>query len=202
MPRYHLIACMLLACLLTACGSSPRNEYFRLTANVETTATGNSPALGIGPIEIPAYLDREKMVYALRGNQLQLADTANWAEPLDAGIGRVLALNLSGLLDTQNVRSFPWHPQRAPDYGIRINVLTLGASASEARLTTEWLVYRPASGEEVARRLSRLRRPVTAEEATPAQLPGIYSDLLESLSRELAATIRRDAEAAGSSPAD
>lgn len=202
MRNYYILACVLLAGLLAACGSSPRSEYFRLTANVANVPTGTSPSLGLGPIEIPAYLDRERLVYALRGNQLQLAPTANWAEPLDAGIGRVLALNLSGLLDTQNVRSFPWHPQRAPDYGIRINVLTMDASTSEARLTTEWLVYRPASGEEVARRLSHLRRPVTADEATPAQLPGIYSELLERLSREIAAAISGDAEPALSSAAD
>lgn len=196
MRKFTALACILLAGLLAACGSSPRNDYYRLTANTTAIPTGSSPSLGVGPIEIPAYLDREQLVYALDGNQLQLAPAAHWAEPLDAGVGRVLALNLAGRLDTQNVRSFPWHPQRAPDYGVRINVLTLDAGADEARLTTEWLVYRPASGEEVARRLSRLTRPLAAAEATPARLPAVYSELLDRLSAEIAAAISADSAGA------
>lgn len=177
---------------LAGCGTSPANNYYRLTAEVASVPSGETPALGIGPIEIPAYLDRENIVYQQQGNSLELAATERWAEPLDAGIGRVLAINLASLLDTQNVRTFPWHPRRAPDYGIKLNLLGLDANDAEAILTSEWLVYRPGSGETVERRISRLTLPLPGDSSGPESLPGAYSELLQRLSQDIAAAIERD----------
>ena len=41
---------------------------------------------------------------------------------LSDGVARVLALNLSGLLQTQNVRTFPWHAQRRPELAVKVSV--------------------------------------------------------------------------------
>lgn len=198
MPR--LLASVTLMGLLVACSTSPSNEYYRLTANVAGSPSGESPSLGIGPIAIPAYLDRERLVYALDGNQVQLARSALWAEPLDSGIERVLALNLATRLDTQNVRTFPWHPKRAPDYGVKLTVLTMDANKTEAQLTVEWLVYRPAGSAPVERRISRLRTPTPAGAEMPTQLPAVFSEMLDELSAEIAEVIR--AHAASGTPED
>jgi len=192
MRKYYLLTYLLLAALLTACGSSPRNDYYRLTAKIDAVPQGESPSLGIGPIEIPAYLDREKLVYAQDGNQVRLATVESWAEPLDAGVERVMALNLSGLLDTQNVRTFPWHPRRAPQYAVKLNLLTLDADDTEAMLTAEWLVYRPEGSDTVERRISHLRRPLAAGNTSPANLPAAYSELLYDLATEIAEAIKAD----------
>ena len=187
------LACLLsVTLLLGGCGSSPHNTYYRLTAQASAAPTGETPALGVGPITIPAYLDREKIVYQQDGNALKVAATEHWAEPLDAGIQRVMAINLANLLNTHNVRTFPWHSKRAPDYGIKLNLLKLDANDEEATLTAEWLVYREANAETVQRRISRLQSSVSPASSGPEQIPAAYSNLFHQLSEIIAAAITAD----------
>jgi uncharacterized lipoprotein YmbA len=194
MPKSPLLLALVfsLTATLSGCGSSPRNNYYLLTAQQTAAPVGETPALGIGPIEIPGYLDRANLVYNQQGNKLQVSDSENWAEPLQNGIERVLALNLASLLNTQNVRIFPWNPQRGPNYGIKVNVLTLDANKDEATLTAEWLVYRPEGGETLIRRISHLQQTLTADAITPQQVAPAYSALLAQLSEIIAKAIEAD----------
>jgi uncharacterized lipoprotein YmbA len=184
---------------LAACGSSPHNHYYLLTAADVHSASGQTPSLGIGPVEIPEYLNRSGLVYSRQGNQLQISSQERWAEPLESGITRVLGLNLANLLNTENLRYFPWNPQRAPDYGVKITLLSLDANDRQATLVAEWLVYRPASSETVNRRISQLHRQLPPGELDPAQLAPTYSMLLQELSEIIAAAISA-AEAAPAPP--
>ncbi|RLA46286.1 MAG: hypothetical protein DRQ97_08065 [Gammaproteobacteria bacterium] len=181
-----------LTVLLAGCGSSPRSNYYLLTAEQSRAPSGHTLSLGIGPIEIPEYLRRSNLIYNRQGNKLQVASSDSWAEPLGDGIERVLALNLASLLDTQDVRYFPWHPKRVPDYGIKINLLAMDANDGEATLTAEWLVYRPVDAGTVKRRLSRLQLPLSPGGSTPEQIAPAYSKLLHQLSEIIAATITAD----------
>jgi uncharacterized lipoprotein YmbA len=178
------------ALLLTACGSTPSSNYYLLTARETQAPSGVSPSLGIGPVRIPEYLNRTNLVYQRDGNRLEIADYERWAEPLDQGIVRVLGLNLAGLLNTQDIRQFPWHPAHAPQYGVRMTLLSLDADDRSARLEAEWLLYRPATGEPLARRLARLDHASPGGELAPGELPAAYSELLYRLSEEIAAAIR------------
>jgi uncharacterized lipoprotein YmbA len=200
--RLWLAPSLLLALglLLAGCGSSPPNNYFLLSAHEAPVPGGTTPSLGVGPIEIPQYLSRKNMVYNGAENTLQVASLDLWAEPLQDGIQRVLALNLAGLLDTQSVSYFPWHPRREPEYGVKLNLLQLDANNQQAMLTAEWLVYRPATDASVTRRISRLQAPLTAGNSEPAQVAAAYSELLFQLSEIIAATIKADrAAGAGTS---
>ena len=189
-----------LALSLTACGSSPRNTYYLLTATGSHSASGETPSLGIGPVEIPEYLNRNGLVYSRQNNQLQISSQERWAEPLEDGISRVLGMNLASLLNTQNLRYFPWNPQRAPDYGIKITVLTLDANDRQATLVAEWLLYRPDTTATISRRISQLQQDLPSGKLEPAQLAPTYSNLLYQLSEIIAAAVsaaERDAKATG-----
>ena len=54
--------------------------------------------LGIGPIEMPDYLDRPQIVTQLGPNELHLGDFDQWAEPLGKTFMRTLSDNLASLL--------------------------------------------------------------------------------------------------------
>ncbi len=176
--------------LLTACGSTPANHYYLLTAREGPGPGGQSPSVGIGPVKVPEYLNRSNLVYQRDGNQLQIAQFERWAEPLEEGIVRVLGLNLAALLDTQDIRQFPWHPDRAPQFAVSVRLLGLDAGRDGTRLEAEWLLHRPATGETVQRGLSRFTHP-GAGEPVPGELPAAYSELLYRLSEEIAGAIRR-----------
>lgn len=180
---------------LAGCGSSPRANHYVLTAQPAAVPSHESPSLGIGPIDIPEYLNRNALVYNRDGNQLRVSSTDRWAEPLEDGLKRVISLNLATLVDTQNVRFFPWNVQRAPDYGIKITLLSLDANDSEAQLVAEWLVYRPATGETVLRRIAQIQQPLPAGELSPTQIAPAYSELLYKLSAVIAEAITSDQQA-------
>jgi len=183
-----LLCCTL---LIAGCGNSPPRNFYLLSAAPGETPRGDSPSVGVGPISVPEYLARRNLVYNRQGNRLHVADNDQWAEPLSDGIARVLALNLSSMLDTQDVRMLPWRSARRPDYGVEVTVLVLETDASGANLVAEWLLYRPEGGEPVQRRISNLRRSLAAE-VTPADIAPAYSALLGELSERIAAAIRAD----------
>ncbi len=193
-PTAWLLALSL--ALLAGCGSSPSNNYYVLSAHEVPAPSGAAPSLGVGPISIPEYLGRQNMVYNRVENTLQVANLDIWAEPLGDGIQRVLVLNLTGLLNTQDVRLFPWRLERAPEFGVEVNLLQLDANENEALLTADWLVYRPANADSVNRRISRLQVPLPAGDAEPEQVAAAYSTLLFQLSELIAAAIASDRAAA------
>lgn len=179
--RAATVLCLGLA--LAACGSSPRNEYFVLSAPDLPPGAADSPSIGIGPIEVPEYLAREKIVFRKGPNALQVSDTQKWAEPLQHGVARLLALNLSSLSGSQNIRFFPWHSGRPPQYGVKVTLMALDAGPEGATLTAEWLVYSP-SGEAFSRNISRLKGPIEGE-VNGASAAAAYSQLLLELSEEI-----------------
>jgi uncharacterized lipoprotein YmbA len=181
-----------LGLLLAGCGSSPPNNFYVLSAHAFPAPSGVAPALGVGPISIPEYLGRQNMVYNRVENTVQVAGQDMWAEPLGDGIQRVLVLNLTGLLNTQSVTIFPWRPERAPEFGIEVNLLQLDANENEALLTADWLVYRPGNAGPGSRRISRLRLPLPPGAPEPEQVAAAYSTLLFQLSEIIAAAIASD----------
>jgi uncharacterized lipoprotein YmbA len=175
--------------LITACGSTPRSNYYMLSAEAAGATGKSGPALGIGPVTVPEYLQRREMVLNRSANKLELADFDRWAEPLDAGILRVTALNLAALLQTQQVRVFPWRRSYQPDYGISIAVVQFAMRDATAELVAEWTITVPASGVSITQKISRLE--AQARDAEPESVAAAYSKLLAQLSEEIATVIRQ-----------
>src|SRR5215510_8607930 len=71
------------------------SRYFALASLPRTApgaqdATGtNALVLGIGPIKLPGYLDRQQMVTRISQNRFAVAENDRWAEPLDENFSRV-----------------------------------------------------------------------------------------------------------------
>jgi len=62
-----------------------------------------NPSIAVNRPSIPSYLDRQQLV-TRSGGQLVISDFDLWAEPLDAGIARVLAGILSRLTGSTNIQ--------------------------------------------------------------------------------------------------
>ncbi|MFV0276129.1 MAG: membrane integrity-associated transporter subunit PqiC [Parahaliea sp.] len=189
LTRLSLAPALLLCLMLGACGSTPHSNYYRLSA-VSDGGSGVTPAIGIGPVEIPQYLNRNSMVFMRDDNQLHIASFERWAEPLQAGITRVLGLNLAGALDTQNIRPFPWRGSDIPDYGVQLWLLALDAKPGGTRLVAAWRVYKPASGGEVMRRIGRYQG--AGSDIDGAAISSAFSRMLAQLSDDIASAIRED----------
>jgi len=182
---------LLAAVLLSACGTTPPSSHYRLTASQALPTTSNGLSLGVGPVNIPEYLNRNGIVRSDGGNSITIADSERWAEPLEDGVTRVVILNLASMLDTQDIRRFPWHPDRAPEIGIKLNILKLDAETSKATLVAEWLVFQVNDDQPVARRLTRHEEPLPgAGTSSGAVIAAAYSTLLLELSTDIATEVR------------
>ena len=193
MSRLNL--CALLAAIilsLAACGSTPPSDYYVLAARSGDTPTGDTPSVGVGPISIPEYLNRNSMVFNRDGNTLEIATFARWAEPLESGISRVLSLNLAANLNTEDIQVFPWHPTRAPDYAVGVRLLGLDSNKRRAQLVAEWSLRTGGAETTETRRIVRLEKTNGADALTPNDVAATYSELLGELSDIIAKAIADD----------
>ncbi|MCX2982170.1 membrane integrity-associated transporter subunit PqiC [Halieaceae bacterium IMCC14734] len=189
------ITATLLLFLLASCGSTPPSDYYLLSEEATGTPGSSGPAIGIGPIDIPDYLQRNIMVVNEERYQLQLDATSRWAEQLDAGILRVMTLNLAILLDTQQIQRFPWRRDSPPDYGVSINIINLRVDGTQAHLAAEWTLKNTRAQADIAQKISQFYTSMPSADA--AGVAASYSSLLLQLSEEIAQEIRKH-RAAGS----
>jgi uncharacterized lipoprotein YmbA len=191
-----LIIAVILPIVLVGCGTTPASEYYLLSVEASRFPDGASPSLGVGPIEMPEYLNRNSLVYSREGNRLHIANFERWAEPLDSSIGRVVRLNLASLLNTQNIQIYPWSDSERPEYGVEVTVINMDANDQQARLVAEWRIYTPKNRETIARKISNLSSDMPAGPVTAAEVAPAYSKLLLQLSEIIAAVISEDMTAA------
>lgn len=117
--RYSAVRLFVLSpgCLLmmTAClGTSPKEHFYTLsaTSTVNTSFKNEDSQLqnaiiNLGAVTINEVVDRPQLVMRLSTSQVKILEQQRWAQPLKNEIGRVIANNLSTLLNNQNVRSYP-----------------------------------------------------------------------------------------------
>lgn len=180
---------VLLACGAGACGRSSMANYYVLTPRAsEAPPAADGPAVGVGPVVLPGYVDRTNIVTTAGPQRLVLDEQNVWAEPLDENVTRVLGENLGTLLGTDRIHFDPW-PQGVVDYRVSVTVVRLtGALEGEAQLDALWTVRKEDDDTILAARRTNLRRPAGDDyDALAAAL----SDMLADLSQQIAQSIPR-----------
>ena len=103
-----LLLALAVPLLLAACGLTPVKDtsvnHLLDPTIPERRVTGASPAIAISRPALPSYLDRQQLVSRSRSGQLEMNSYHLWAEPLDAAISRVTAVNLGRLMNSLNIQ--------------------------------------------------------------------------------------------------
>ena len=152
---------------------------------------GTQPAVGLGPIHLPGYLDQDQIVTRISQNDVTLSDGDRWAESLEDNIGQVLAHNLSVLLRTDRVRLHPWPARERPIYQVEIDVLSFERdTAGTAHLVARWFLRDVASRQTIGQKETRLTASGagTSTEQSVASLSkalGDFSVAIANVIREL-----------------
>jgi hypothetical protein len=173
--------------------SADPSQFFTLSSIAGTAKSGQvtpgdegkAPSLGIGPIKLPAYLDREGIVTRKSENRIEISEIDRWAEPLREEVSQVLSQNLAALLRTDRILTYPWQVETEPAFQVGVEVLRFEAAEDRtARLRARWGIWKADEKKPVSVKESVLTRPVegSGTEAAVAAL----SLLLGDLSRELA----------------
>jgi uncharacterized protein len=170
------------------------SRFFALTSlprtgqTAQDAAVTNQLALGIGPIKLPGYLDRQQMVTRISQNRFAVAENDRWAEPLDENFSRVLSQNLSILLQTDKIVAYPWVRSQQPTYQVQVEVLRFEPNAEQVvELWARWSII-DNTKKTVSVKETYLTQPAR-DKSTEASVASM-SELVSDLSKEIAAAIR------------
>ena len=151
-------------------------------------AAGRGPAIGVGPVTLPGYLDRRQIVTRRGPDEIELAEFDLWSEPLKDGTARVLGENLATLLRTDRVALFPWRGSQPMQYQVAVDVARFeGAVGGDVTLEARWRIL-GRDGKELTLRRSTFTEAVGAPGY--GALVAAMSRALGALSRDIATTIR------------
>jgi len=107
--RCIFVPLVFIALSMAGCATTPPPTYFQLEepADVQLSGFDHGVAVGIGPLNLPAYLDRPHIVTRATEHRLELSEFNRWVEPLKESMLRVIAVNLSNELETTRVFALP-----------------------------------------------------------------------------------------------
>ena len=174
-------------------GTSPAARFYVLSASAMANAAVPSPGpegtLGVFPTRVAEYLDRPQIVTFTGENTVDLDEYSRWAEPLGAGVTRVLAQELSALLPSWRVLPQPWDPVMPLRARVVVSVTALGWNdRGEARLEANWAVLSGNGDASLARGRAVLRRESAGPGASAAV--AATSALVTGLAHEIASAIQ------------
>jgi len=188
---------VIFAMVLTGCiGGTSKPSKFYLLRSMENPqksfpTTGNKDRVSvlIGPITLPAYLDRTQMVTVAGKHELVLEEFNRWAEPLKDNFYRVLMEDLSLLLNTSDVYAYDRDGAPTADYQVIIDVTRFDSVAGgTAVLTAFWTVSGRDSSSPSIKRKSVFRKTMPSTGITG--VVEAQNQTLAELSREIARVIQ------------
>jgi uncharacterized lipoprotein YmbA len=197
--RPQHLAMMICWLVLAGClggPSAPTNFYMLSPLSPSQAGTAAATAEGririsLATVVVPEYLNRNEIVVNLDNTVYRLAEFNQWAEPLNDNLARVLAENLTNLLQEDSITVFLSSDSSIlPDYRLEVDVVRLdGNLGGQAALVAQWALL---AGEEDD--LILMRRLEYQEPATDQTYKGLVlakSRMVEKLSRDIAAAVKK-----------
>src|SRR6267143_3559114 len=178
-----------LLCVLAAgCATTPAARLYTLSASSPAAETALDISVSVGPVSIPAAVDRPQIVVASAADQVQLYDFNRWASPLQENLSSVIAQNLSALLGTSRVPRFPKTSSADADFRVAVDVQRFDSVIGQwAALDALWTVRRMRDGNVQIHRTS-VREPV--HDDSFEALAAAHSRAAARLSQDIAEAVR------------
>ncbi len=190
-----LMTIVSLGLFLFGCASTPPTILYTLNTipgseKVDNSGSGTCVSIGVGPVKIPDYLDQAGVVTDLNPNEYLVAEFNKWSEPLGMNISRILAENLTSLLCTKIVSTFPWVGSLQFDYRVIVEVIRMdGALGENARLDASWMIYEGADRRKLL--LAKMTNyKESLRDKTYASYVAAQSRNVAALSQDIAETIK------------
>jgi hypothetical protein len=177
--RTTLTVLALCAALAGCASARPARFYTLAPATVPPApaatekAPGKTAPLGLGPVEMPAYLDRPEVVTRRGDHQVRMAEFDRWAEPLQGMLAGLLADRLGEVFQgRREVVELPARGGVAPYFGVAVSIDRFDADeAGRVTLNARWRVYQTGDGHTVFTG----RQAITEQGAPPPDYPAIVA---------------------------
>jgi uncharacterized protein len=165
------------------------NSLYTLDPNAQPVARLGDRTVAVGPIDMAEYTDRPQIITRSVENEVQMGDFHKWAEPLKNNFFRVLADNLSILLDTDRIVTFPWKRSTFVDYQVAVDVTRFdGNPGNSAMLRARWMIFGDDGRKLLLSKHLTLTEPING--SAIADLVSAQSRILVQFSRQIAESIR------------
>lgn len=148
---------------LSGCGGSAQ-KYYQLGSDGPAPTGTTGLSVGIGPVNLPGYVDRAELVFQSGPNEFQVPADAHWTGGLKENISRVLAANLGRRLHSGNVLAFPWNPDAKLRYQVAVDVSQFHAISGEgAILEVSWRVLSADGKTSIRRGNGSFHEPIVGD---------------------------------------
>lgn len=137
---------------------------------------------------LPKYLDRPQILVHHSQQEVRPLDFHRWAEPLEDGLTRTLAENLTALLPAWQIISPLDAELGEPDGVLYVQVIRLYAGGDEVRFVTNWHIR--ANNERIApvpARRTEFREALKSDD--PKDMVAAFDLGVLELGKEIAATL-------------
>lgn len=183
---------VLVLVLLAGCRSStPPVEFYTLSpqpsvaAAKKVTGSDSKLAVGVGPLQIPKFIDRPQIVTRIGPHKINVDEFHRWAGSIYEDILRAVTQNLAALLQSNLVVAYPWEDYFDPDYRVYLEVHAFdGRLGQFAQLEATWTITGRDSRRPLLVRKSFIREPTRGDDYDA--YVAAKSRTLGSLSRQLA----------------
>jgi uncharacterized protein len=178
---------IVLAAAAAGCSTAPSRFYTLASTATATDAPAARTAVIVGPVSVPASVDRPEFVVQVAPNRVELDEFNRWAGPLNEAIAAAVAGDLAALLGTPDVATAPL-ANFNPAYRVTLNVQRFESVRGESVLVeVVWAVHRLADGDTRSGRT--IARETVQGEGFDA-LAAAHSRALAAVSADIAAAIR------------
>lgn len=179
---------LILACaLLTACGTTPPVRYYTLGPLTPAgPSVGSGPGLVVGPVGVPASIDRLLIVRHIDGARADVSDGHRWAAPLKTEIARRVAVELSRRSGNGRIVAWPQSSIVEPEMNVPIDVLRFDAEGfGKVTLEAVWTLRK--GGKDVIGR--RFVATEQVSEPTWEALAATHGRLVDALAADIATAL-------------
>ena len=148
-------------------------------------------AVGVGPVELPQYLDRPQIITRHGVNRLQASEAHVWAEPVKSSVSRVLVVSMAATLYSNRIYLVPRRVRTPLDWRVSIDIGRFdGDLGGKVLLAVRWSLFRGEDKDVALTRVSIIEEPITGDDYVA--LVSAQSRALTRLGKEIADAIKDD----------
>ena len=192
MKNFHIkpIIFLTLILILCSCSRTGPSRFYILSSfsDAGSVLSKSSLIIGVGPVDIPDYLERPQIITRTSQNNLVLAEFDKWAGSLKHDIPLVIAENLSAVLNTDHVFVYPWKGMLPVQYQIKVEIIRFDAEPEkQAVLTAHWLILGKNGRKVLKMKKSKISWPI--KEKGYDAIVSAQSQALAVLSHDIASAV-------------
>jgi len=142
---FLILSLVLILLFISGCGTTQHSSFYQFNETINTSLTGveQGHIIGVGPIQLPEYINRPQIVTRNSAHHLDIAEFHRWVEPLNESITRVLVMNLSNNLNSNRVY---WLPRQDRNFPLELRVVIDigrfdGKLGKEVELQARWTLF-------------------------------------------------------------